>query len=107
VVIGPCPDGGYYLIGLSKPVPDLFREMPWSTARVLGETGRRVERLGLALSYLPDWHDVDTAEDLDRLVRALRRCPDGRAPRTTAFCRHQFPDRPVDRADGTGTGRAT
>jgi hypothetical protein len=67
VVLGPCEDGGYYLIGLRQPAPALFREMPWSTAAVLDETVTRVRRLGLRLALLPPWFDVDRAEDLDRL----------------------------------------
>lgn len=94
VVLGPCPDGGYYLIGLSSPTPELFRGMPWSTDRVISETDARVKRMGLALSYLPEWPDVDTATDLDRLVRELtggRRSGSG-ALRTAAFCQQQFLD---------------
>ena len=89
VVLGPCPDGGYYLIGLSSPIPDLFRNMPWSTDRVLRETDARARNLGLTLSYLPAWHDVDTASDLTRLVETLTGVghSQSRAPRTTAFCR--------------------
>jgi len=94
VVLGPCPDGGYYLIGLSSPTPEVFRDMPWSTDRVLPETDARVKRMGLVLSYLPQWHDVDTAADLDRLVRDLTGGAGRgrRAPRTAAFCREQFFD---------------
>jgi uncharacterized protein len=90
VVLGPCPDGGYYLIGLTRLVPDLFRDMPWSTDRVLKETERRARGLGLAPSYLPEWHDVDTAEDLHLLVRRLHE-PHQRAARTAAFCRQELP----------------
>jgi rSAM/selenodomain-associated transferase 1 len=107
VVLGPCPDGGYYLIGLSRLVPELFREMPWSTERVLPETEARVRGKGLTLAYLPAWHDVDTATDLDRLVTTLTGlgAPDARAPRTTRFCREvlrgeraSVPDGPLRRA---------
>jgi len=92
VVLGPCPDGGYYLIGLSSPTPQLFRDMPWSTDRVVPETDARVKKMGLAISYLPEWHDVDTATDLDRLVRDLTGSkPSGsRAWRTAEFCQRQF-----------------
>lgn len=87
VVMGPCPDGGYYLIGLSRLLPDLFREMPWSTDRVLPETEARARRLGVGLARLPEWHDVDTAEDLARLRRDLTAngASGRRAPRTAAF----------------------
>ncbi len=95
VVLGPCPDGGYYLIGLSGLIPELFRDMPWSTDRVVLETHARVKGMGLALAYLPEWHDVDTAADLDRLVRDLTRGAhaEGRAPCTAAFCQRHFRDR--------------
>jgi len=67
VVVGPCEDGGYYLIGLRAPAPGLFRAMPWSTAAVLDETLARIERLGLRRVLLPPWFDVDRGEDLARL----------------------------------------
>lgn len=108
VVLGPCPDGGYYLIGLSSPTPELFHDMPWSTDRVVPETDARVKRMGLALSYLPEWHDVDTATDLDRLVRELTggKQSGSRAPRTAAFCLQQFLGRPPSWAkSGFGTTR--
>jgi rSAM/selenodomain-associated transferase 1 len=97
VVLGPCPDGGYYLIGLSRLIPELFRDMPWSTDRVVPETEARVKRMGLTLSFLPEWHDVDTAADLHRLVGALTKAArDGsRAPRTTTFCQRELPHIPV------------
>ena len=110
VVLGPCPDGGYYLIGLSDLIPELFRDMPWSTDRVVPETEARVRGMGLTLSYLPEWHDVDTATDLNRLVKTLTGLggSDTRAPRTTRFCREEFrgeqatvgPDRTPRRGGG-------
>jgi glycosyltransferase A (GT-A) superfamily protein (DUF2064 family) len=92
VVLGPCPDGGYYLIGLSGLIPELFRDMPWSTDRVVPETEARVRAMGLTLSHLPEWHDVDTAADLERLVKALtgRAGSGARAPRTARFCREEL-----------------
>jgi uncharacterized protein len=84
VVVGPCEDGGYYLIGLRAPVPALFRDMPWSTAVVTEETLARARRLGLRLALLPSWFDVDRGEDLARL-RAAAPPEAFRAPRTLAF----------------------
>ncbi len=97
VVLGPCPDGGYYLIALSTLIPELFRNMPWSTDCVLVETATRVKRLGLRLSLLPEWADVDTAADLQRLVRVLTDSGRGgsRAVRTASFCRHELQHIPV------------
>jgi rSAM/selenodomain-associated transferase 1 len=97
VVLGPCPDGGYYLLGLSRLIPELFRDMPWSTERVVSETEARARRLGADVLRLPEWHDVDTAADLDRLMRNL--VGDGRsaarAPRTSRFCQREFGGRHV------------
>jgi rSAM/selenodomain-associated transferase 1 len=67
VVVGPCEDGGYYLIGLRMPAPALFAAMPWSTPAVTAETLARGRRLGLRLALLPGWFDVDRGEDLARL----------------------------------------
>ena len=38
MVIGPCTDGGYYLIGLRRAHTRLFEDITWNTARVYGET---------------------------------------------------------------------
>ena len=70
-VVGPCDDGGYYLIGLRQPQPLLFEAMPWSTARVLPLTLERAQRLGLRMHVLPPWFDVDTEADLVRLHTEL------------------------------------
>jgi len=92
VVIGPCEDGGYYLIGLRAPAPALFETMPWSTSAVLEETLARIRRLGLRLALLPGWFDVDRGEDLARL-RAGAAAGAGPGPepfapaRTLAFLR--------------------
>lgn len=66
VVLGPAQDGGYYLIGLCQPRPELFRDVPWSTKRVLETTRRRAEAAGLETALLAPLADVDTVEDLDR-----------------------------------------
>jgi len=97
VILGPCPDGGYYLIGLSRLIPELFRDMPWSTERVVSETEARARSLGAAVRRLPEWHDVDTAADLDRLVRGLagNGRPVARAPRTSLFCQRELGGRHV------------
>ena len=68
LVLGPCADGGYYLIGLKKPVPELFREIPWSTDRVLEMTLERARALGLAYALLDPWYDIDTYADLVRFL---------------------------------------
>ncbi len=63
-VLGPADDGGYYLIGLRRPVPGLFADMPWGTAEVLEETRSRLRRAGIAWHELPEYPDIDRPGDL-------------------------------------------
>jgi hypothetical protein len=64
LVLGPALDGGYYLIGLRRLIPELFTGIPWSTAEVLQQTITIAQRLGLAVAKLPLLSDVDRPEDL-------------------------------------------
>ena len=59
VVLGPSSDGGYYLMALRKPCPELFRSVPWSTSAVLWETAERARRTGLRTTYLEVESDID------------------------------------------------
>jgi len=68
LVLGPSLDGGYYLIGLRGPAPELFVGMPWSTDRVCALTQAKADALGLKTGLLPTWRDVDTIEDLLALI---------------------------------------
>jgi len=83
VVIGPCDDGGYYLIGMRRHTPRLFDGIPWSSTRVTQQTIDAAERLSLPVFLLEPWYDVDTAADLDRLCREV-----AGAPEDDAFARH-------------------
>jgi len=67
VVIGPSADGGYYLIGMKEPRPELFEGIEWGSRRVFRETLARVESTGLSLSLLPLWYDVDDEGSLELL----------------------------------------
>jgi hypothetical protein len=66
VVLGPADDGGYYLIGMQQPMPDLLTDMPWSTDRVLPETLRRLAAHSVEPVLLETLHDCDRPEDLPR-----------------------------------------
>lgn len=76
VVLGPALDGGYYLVGLKRPHPTLFQDIPWSTPEVLACTLRRAEAIGLPVTLLPKWYDVDEPQDFLRLQAELA----GQAP---------------------------
>jgi rSAM/selenodomain-associated transferase 2/rSAM/selenodomain-associated transferase 1 len=69
LVIGPAADGGYYLIGLRRLCPALFTPVALSTADVLTTTTSIAETCGLTVSFVPTWHDVDTVDDLRRVLR--------------------------------------
>ena len=71
VVIGPAEDGGYYLLGLSRPCPELFRDQAWGRGGVLAETRRRIDELGLHCFELPLRWDVDRPQDV---IRYRERC---------------------------------
>lgn len=64
IVFGPCYDGGYYLVGMRKPNPELFRNIPWSTENVLSVTLEKARKMGLNVKLLSTWNDLDTFEDL-------------------------------------------
>jgi rSAM/selenodomain-associated transferase 1 len=63
-VFGPCHDGGYYLVGMHKPHPELFQDIAWSTETVLQETLQKAKTSGIRTKLLKRWNDLDTFEDL-------------------------------------------
>lgn len=63
-VIGPAKDGGYYLLGTRKFIPDLFIHKKWSTDTVAKDTINDFVKLGLTYHALPLLTDVDREEDL-------------------------------------------
>ncbi len=69
IVLGPCSDGGYYLLGMQRAHRRLFEDIAWSTSEVLAQTLERAGELGLRTALLPAWYDVDDAASLDLLAR--------------------------------------
>lgn len=72
-VLGPATDGGYVLIGLRRPAPELFARMPWGTDTVLEETRTRLAGLGLRCRELPALDDLDRPENLAGIEQLLDR----------------------------------
>lgn len=64
VCIGPAKDGGYYLLGMKKPLPFLFENKEWSTDSVFGDTVINLNENQLSFGLLPPLSDVDTVDDL-------------------------------------------
>ncbi len=89
VVLGPSLDGGYYLIVLAADavLSELFDGIDWSTERVLAQTRERIDAAGLRLELVDEALDVDTPEDLERLVEELGVADPALCPRTRRFLR--------------------
>jgi uncharacterized protein len=92
VVLSPAHDGGYTLIGLTKPHARLFADIPWSTNAVYEVTLVRARESGVPIVNVPGWYDVDDAASLkmleDELLGTRVKFPDicgASAPATRAF----------------------
>jgi len=59
----PAEDGGYVLVGLRRPVPELFDGIAWSTEQVMAQTRLLLQHLGLRYSELPMLWDIDRPAD--------------------------------------------
>jgi uncharacterized protein len=84
VVIGRSADGGWHLLGLTRPHPGLFEDISWSTERVYAETLQRAAELNLNVRSVDEWYDVDTTADLERLRLDLATQPTSVAAATRA-----------------------
>ena len=71
-VLGPCNDGGYYLLGLKTAHRRLFEDIAWSTEGVAEQTRERAREIELDLHTLPIWYDVDDVEGLRQLRSEVR-----------------------------------
>ena len=83
-VAAPASDGGYVLIGLRRPLPQLFADIPWSTAGVLAATRCQATAAGISWRELGTWQDVD---DFPSLLALLQRSP---ASASAAFVRRRL-----------------
>lgn len=68
-VLGPAVDGGYYLLGMNRFIPDLFNNKTWSTSSVCDDTIQDLNRLHCSYQLLPTLHDVDMESDLPLHLR--------------------------------------
>lgn len=75
-VLGPARDGGFYLIGLrvrGREIEGLLDGVEWGGPRAFRHVRARLRQAGLRVALLPESYDVDTAADMDRLRRDMRR----------------------------------
>ena len=70
LVLGPAKDGGYYLIGLRRLIPELFSDINWGTSEVFQQTVKIAEALDVSIASLTTLADIDRPEDLS-VVQAL------------------------------------
>ncbi len=75
IVIGPCDDGGYYLIGMRDFTSVPFQQIPWSTDRVLKSTIAKLEEGALSFSFTEELFDIDTARDIEKYVQHIAKKP--------------------------------
>ena len=89
IVLGPCDDGGYYLIGLKQLHREVFEQIDWSTERVFEQTRQRARQIDARVHELPRGFDVDDRAALHRLCDELlgENARDSVAPRTQEFLR--------------------
>jgi glycosyltransferase A (GT-A) superfamily protein (DUF2064 family) len=64
LVLQPAHDGGYVMIGMAQPRPEIFAQMPWGTGAVLAQTRECIRTLGLRHAELPALPDLDRPEDI-------------------------------------------
>jgi uncharacterized protein len=67
-VIGPATDGGYYLLGMKRLIPEVFEHKSWSTDTVLPDTLADLDKLRLTYTLLPTLSDIDEEKDLALLA---------------------------------------
>lgn len=63
LVYGPALDGGYYLVGARRPVPQVFVDVPWSAPDTLAVSLERAQSADLSVQLLEPLSDIDTEDD--------------------------------------------
>ncbi|MFH0961020.1 MAG: TIGR04283 family arsenosugar biosynthesis glycosyltransferase [Pseudomonadota bacterium] len=82
LVLGPCEDGGYYLIGLSRPFAGMFQGISWGTDTVAQDTLTLAQRNSLSYELIKTLKDVDRPSDL--IVHKGRSLPSANFSETNA-----------------------
>jgi hypothetical protein len=71
MVAGPANDGGYYLLGMRKFYPEVFRNIEWSTSSVLADTMAIARGMNLSVKVLDTLVDVDTLADWEKVKNLI------------------------------------
>jgi hypothetical protein len=89
VVLGPCDDGGYYVMAVRTPHPEILRPIKMSTPMVLQDTLAAADAAKLRVALLPATLDVDSPDDLARIKEQLIHTPEHVAARTRQWLHHR------------------
>ncbi len=73
VVLGPTEDGGYFLVGTRRVIPEMFHGISWGSHRVFQQTLRALARRKIRVARLATGFDLDRPADLARIRRRLAR----------------------------------
>jgi rSAM/selenodomain-associated transferase 1 len=65
-VFGPSMDGGYYLLGMTQMIPEIFENKPWSTEELLNLTLNELQQKKTSTSLLQTLNDIDTISDFEK-----------------------------------------
>lgn len=71
IALGPTSDGGYYLVGMKQPHRTVFANQSYGGSTVLENTVAAAEAAGLSVAFAQCCDDVDTPEDLQKLMQVL------------------------------------
>jgi rSAM/selenodomain-associated transferase 1 len=71
IVVGPCYDGGYYLIGMTRLHREVFDGVPWGTSQVYARTLANINKLDISLYQLRCLNDIDTENDLNQWSKTI------------------------------------
>lgn len=75
IVFGKTRDGGYYLVGMKRPVKEVFSLDSYGHSRVLEETIEELRRKKMTVGYTAEMFDMDIKEDLQGYRRRMRKNP--------------------------------
>jgi uncharacterized protein len=91
-VLGPCPDGGFYAVGLRRLEKGLFENVRWGSASAFQDLLANLKTRDFSFAIVGSVEDVDRPEDVERLKAALveSAAARGLAPSTWRFLRDFF-----------------
>ena len=89
VVLGPTEDGGFYLIAIRdisrSSINDIFRSIRWSTADALNDITGNLNIMKKNFALISKWYDVDTAQDIGKLISGFNKNNLGECKKTRYF----------------------